>query len=124
MNISQKVKDDVWRDYTKNKTSQKELKSIFMSSNPSSAYKKISDKIRKKLQKTSISDTKVKKSSPRKNLRPSKSSNKSLSSKSPKKSLSPKKSKSSKKSLSPKKEKSHKKSKKNSSKYTSITLIE
>lgn len=72
--ITPKVKNKVWQDYTKNSNSKNELKQMFLGTNPTSAYKKISLKLKKKLDNVKTS------SSPsRKTLRP----------KIPKKSLSP-----------------------------------
>ena len=64
--ITPKVKNKVWQDYTKNSNSKNELKQMFLGMNPTNAYKKISLKLKKKLDQVKASS-----SSPlRKTLRP------------------------------------------------------
>ena len=66
--ITTKIKDKVWKDYTKNSTSKSELKNIFLGNNPTDAYKRISSKLKSKLSSASKSPSKSPK---RKSLRPS-----------------------------------------------------
>jgi hypothetical protein len=61
--ITTKVKDKVWKDYTKNSKSKNELKQMFLGLNPTDAYKKISIKLKKKIDQI--------KASPKKTLKPS-----------------------------------------------------
>lgn len=63
--ITHKVKNQVWEDYTKNSNSKKELKQMFLGMNPTSAYKKISLKLKKKLDEAKVSSSPL-----RKTLRP------------------------------------------------------
>ena len=63
--ITPKVKNKVWQDYTKNSNSKKELKQIFLGINPTNAYKKISLKLKKKLDEVKTNSSPV-----RKTLRP------------------------------------------------------
>ena len=63
--ITPKVKNNVWQDYTKNSNSKNELKQIFLGMNPTNSYRKISLKLKKKLDQVKVSS-----SPPRKTLRP------------------------------------------------------
>ena len=54
--ITPKIKDKVWKDFTKKSSSKNALKQIFLGENPGQSYKKISDKLRIKL--TSVMKTK------------------------------------------------------------------
>ena len=63
--ITPKVKNKVWQDYTKNSNSKNELKQMFLGMNPTNAYKKISLKLKKKLDQVKVSSSPV-----RKTLRP------------------------------------------------------
>ena len=66
--ITPKVKNKVWQDYTKNSNSKNELKQMFLGMNPTNAYRKISLKLKKKLDQVKVSSSPV-----RKTLRPKKS---------------------------------------------------
>jgi len=44
--VSNKVKDKVWKDYTKKTSAKSQLKQMFMGQDPGKAYKKISSKLR------------------------------------------------------------------------------
>ena len=44
--ITPKIKDKVWKDFTKNTSSKNALKQIFLGENPGQSYKKISDKLK------------------------------------------------------------------------------
>ena len=48
-NLTSKIKDKIWKDFTKNSSSKDELKQIFLGVNPGQSYKKISDKLKTKL---------------------------------------------------------------------------
>ena len=63
--ITPKVKNKVWQDYTKNSNSKNELKQMFLGMNPTNAYKKISLKLKKKLDQVKASSSPL-----RKTLRP------------------------------------------------------
>ena len=63
--ITPKVKNKVWQDYTKNSNSKNELKQMFLGMNPTNAYKKISLKLKKKLDEVKVSSSPL-----RKTLRP------------------------------------------------------
>ena len=69
--ISSKVKDKVWKDYTRNKNSKSELKQMFLGSSPSKAYQKISVKLKKKLNEETLK-------SPSRSLKPTKSPSRKL----------------------------------------------
>lgn len=58
--ISTHVKNQVWSDFTKRPNSKNELKRMFLGTNPTQAYKKISDKLKKNLDKASKDTTKKK----------------------------------------------------------------
>jgi hypothetical protein len=58
--VSTHVKNQVWSDFTKRPSSKNELKKMFLGTNPTQAYKKISEKLKKNLDKAS-KDTTVKK---------------------------------------------------------------
>jgi len=119
--ITPKVKNKVWQDYTKNSNSKNELKQMFLGMNPTNAYKKISLKLKKKLDEVKVSSSPL-----RKTLRPriKKPKNSSSSPSSPlshskgekktKRITSPKRKKN-----SPKRKKNSPKRKKNSPKRTS-----
>jgi hypothetical protein len=47
--ITPKIKDKVWKDFTKNSSSKSALKQIFLGDNPTKSYKKISDRLKTKL---------------------------------------------------------------------------
>ena len=64
--ITHKIKDKIWKDYTKNIKSKDELKQMFMGANPTSAYKKISDKLKKQINKETNSPSRKVKSPSRK----------------------------------------------------------
>ena len=95
--ITTQVKDKVWKDYTKKSNSKSELKSMFLGNNPGEAYKKISVKLKKKLDeetnKKSLRPTRKTKtsSSPKKSPKKTKSSPKRIKN-SPKRTISPKRS--------------------------------
>lgn len=73
--LTTKLKDQVWKDYTKNSKSKTELKNIFLGNNPTDAYKKISTKLKNKLTSASKSPSKsLLKYPKRKSLKPSKPS--------------------------------------------------
>ena len=58
--ITTKLKDKVWKDYTKKTASKNELKQMFLGKNPTDAYKKISIKLKKKIdEETGKSSKKV-----------------------------------------------------------------
>ena len=63
--ITPKVKNKVWQDYTKNSNSKNELKQMFLGMNPTNAYRKISLKLKKKLDEVKVSSSPL-----RKTLRP------------------------------------------------------
>ena len=63
--ITPEVKNKVWQDYTKNSNSKNELKQMFLGMNPTNAYRKISLKLKKKLNQVKTSSSPV-----RKTLRP------------------------------------------------------
>ena len=63
--ITPKVKNKVWQDYTKNSNSKNELKQMFLGMNPTNAYRKISLKLKKKLDQVKVSSSPL-----RKTLRP------------------------------------------------------
>lgn len=58
--VSNKIKNKVWNDYTNKSTSERQLKNIFLSDNPSAAYGKIKDalttQINKEVKKQSSSN--------------------------------------------------------------------
>ena len=56
MSISNKVKETVWNNYTKNPSSKNELKSIFLSNKPGDAYNRIKQKISKQLAKETVKE--------------------------------------------------------------------
>ena len=49
LKITNKLKDKIWKDYTRKTTSKNELKQMFLGANPTSAYQKISVKLKKKI---------------------------------------------------------------------------
>ena len=71
--ITPQIKNKVWKDYTKDSKAKNELKQMFLGTNPTDAYKKISIKLKKKLDKVKTNE-----SPNRKTLKP-KRSNKSPS---------------------------------------------
>ena len=99
--ITPEIKNKVWQDYTKSSKSKNELKQMFLGMNPTNAYKKISLKLKKKLNEVKTSSSPV-----RKTLRPKKLSKGSTSSISPKRTRSPKRTSSPKRTRSPKRTKS------------------
>ena len=79
--ITPKVKNKVWQDYTKNSNSKNELKQMFLGMNPTNAYKKISLKLKKKLDQVKVSSPVRKTLRPKiPNIKSSKKSSTSLSS--------------------------------------------
>ena len=70
LTVSNKIKSKVWDEYTKKPSTKSELKSIFLSKNPTDAYKKVSDKLKKQLDKESVSSKKSSKNSPKRSLKP------------------------------------------------------
>ena len=83
--ISSKIKNKVWKDYTKNAQSKNELKQMFLGINPTEAYQKISLKLKKKLD-----EAKTNASPKRTTLKPTKKPKKTLSpTRKPKRSISP-----------------------------------
>ena len=112
--ITPKVKNNVWQDYTKNSNSKNELKQMFLGMNPTNAYKKISLKLKKKLDEVKVSSSPL-----RKTLRPRIKKPKNSSS-SPSSPLSHSKGATKTKRItSPKRKKNSPKRKKNSPKRTS-----
>ena len=112
--ITPKVKNKVWQDYTKNSNSKNELKQMFLGMNPTNAYKKISLKLKKKLDEVKVSSSPL-----RKTLRPRIKKPKNSSS-SPSSPLSHSKGATKTKRItSPKRKKNSPKRKKNSPKRTS-----
>ena len=114
--ITPKVKNKVWQDYTKNPSSKTELKQMFLGMNPTNAYKKISSKLKKKLDQVKVSSSPI-----RKTLRPKKTINSSFKSPSRKheksiRTFSPKRIKSPKRKTSPSR-------KSNKDKLSSVRLI-
>ena len=59
--ITPKVKNQVWQDYTKNSNSKNELKQMFLGKDPTNAYKKISLKLKKKLDQVKVRSSPLKK---------------------------------------------------------------
>jgi len=47
--VTPQIKNEVWKQYTNSASAKNELKDVFFSDTPSSSYKKISDKLKKKL---------------------------------------------------------------------------
>ena len=92
LKITNKLKDKIWKDYTKKTTSKNELKQMFLGANPTSAYQKISVKLKKKINdETSRRSPKRSTKSPKRSTRSPKRSTKST--RSPKRSTrSPKRS--------------------------------
>ena len=67
-NLTSKIKDKIWKDFTKNSSSKDELKQIFLGVNPGESYKKISDKLKTKLN-TEVKNISIN-SPKRKSIRP------------------------------------------------------
>ena len=60
--ITPKVKNKVWQDYTKNSNSKNELKQMFLGMNPTNAYKKISLKLKNRLNQERLTSSPLRKS--------------------------------------------------------------
>lgn len=75
--ISTHVKNKVWSEFTKKQNSKNELKKMFLGSNPTEAYKKISEKLKKKLDKATKASTDIKSSKKTSKLSPKMSSTRS-----------------------------------------------